>query len=106
MLSQAKIVLNGAVDMAGRDRGNMRCFEAMGCGALLVSDQGRYPDGIQGEKTMLLYEGGGGAKEVIQRALANPVALDAIASQGKKMVSEHYSKTTQWADFVCLVGHF
>jgi len=104
MISRAKIVVNGAVDMAGPDRGNMRCFEAMGCGALLVSDQGRYPGGMQNKKTMLLYEGGGEAKEVIQRALANPGTSHTIASRGKKMVSEHYSKTKQWADFGGLVG--
>ncbi len=34
VLSRAKIVLNAAIDMAGEDRGNMRCFEAMGSGAL------------------------------------------------------------------------
>ena len=43
LIGKSKIVLNGAIDMAGRDRGNMRCFEAMGCGALLVSDAGNYP---------------------------------------------------------------
>jgi hypothetical protein len=57
MISKAKIVLNGAVDMAGTDRGNMRCFEAMGCGSLMVSDQGRYPEAMQNGMTMLLYEG-------------------------------------------------
>lgn len=104
MLSRAKIVLNGAVDMAGIDRGNMRCFEAMGCGALMVSDQGRYPKGMLNGKTMLLYEGGGDVKEVIQRALADLNVLHTIALQGKKMMSEHYSKDKQWDDFVGLVG--
>ena len=45
LIGTSKIVLNGAIDMAGQDRGNMRCFEAMGCGALLVSDDGHYPRG-------------------------------------------------------------
>src|SRR6202035_4082382 len=43
LIGKSKIVLNGAIDMAGTDRGNMRCFEAMGCGALLISDAGSYP---------------------------------------------------------------
>jgi hypothetical protein len=30
VLADAKIVLNGAIDMAGTDRGNMRCFEVLG----------------------------------------------------------------------------
>ena len=37
LIGHSKIVLNGAIDMAGEDRGNMRCFEAMGCGALLLT---------------------------------------------------------------------
>jgi len=104
MISRAKIVLNGAVDMAGTDRGNMRCFEAMGCGSLMVSDQGRYPEVMQNGKTMLLYEGAGEAKEVIQGVLENSNVLRAIALQGQRMISECYSKSNQWADFIALVG--
>ena len=36
VLSAAKIVLNGAIDMAGEDRGNMRCFEALGSGVAVA----------------------------------------------------------------------
>jgi hypothetical protein len=104
MISKAKIVLNGAVDMAGSDRGNMRCFEAMGCGALMVSDQGKYPEGMQNEKTMLLYEGGDDAKTVIREAIENQAALRAIALLANNMVTERYSKTKQWVDFVDLLG--
>ena len=104
MISKAKIVLNGSVDMAGRDRGNMRCFEAMGCGALMVSDQGIYPEGMQNEKTMLLYEERGKAMKVIRRGLETPAALHAIALHGRKMIRERYSKTRQWTDFVSLAG--
>lgn len=90
--------------MAGADRGNMRCFEAMGCGALMVSDQGRYPEGMQNEKTLLVYEGGVDAKKVIVDALGKPDALRAIALQGNKMIRERYSKTKQWTDFMNLIG--
>lgn len=104
MISKAKIVLNGAVDMAGTDRGNMRCFEAMGCGSLMVSDQGRYPEAMQNGMTMLLYEGGGEAKELIQGALVNSDGSRAIALQGQGMIRERYSKSKQWTDFIALVG--
>jgi hypothetical protein len=48
LIGSSKIVRSGAIDMAGADRGNMRCFEAMGCGALLLSDEGNYPEGMNG----------------------------------------------------------
>ena len=55
LISKSKIILNGAVDMAGDDRGNMRCFEAMGCAALLLSDAGVYPAGMRDNDTLLVY---------------------------------------------------
>src|SRR5260370_29130546 len=53
LIGKSKIVLNGAIDMAGNDRGNMRCFEAIGCCALLLSDAGKYPDGMAAGDNML-----------------------------------------------------
>jgi hypothetical protein len=55
LLSSAKVVLNGAIDVSGEDRGNMRCFEAMGAGSLLLSDQGNYPDGMIDGRTIMTY---------------------------------------------------
>jgi hypothetical protein len=44
-LSAAKIVLNGAIDMAGADRGNMRCFApALGRGKISRGHDGRRDD--------------------------------------------------------------
>lgn len=104
MISKSKIVLNGAVDMAGSDRGNMRCFEALGCGALLVSDQGNYPDGMEEGTTMLRYADAAEAKARIQSALTDPVSLRSIAMNGHQSVRTRYSKARQWADFAALVG--
>ena len=55
-ISRAKIVLNGAIDMSGDDRGNMRCFESMGCRGLLLSDEGVYPAGMVGGRTLVTYQ--------------------------------------------------
>lgn len=104
MLSKAKIVLNGAVDMAGSDRGNMRCFEALGCGALMVSDQGNYPDGMGNGTTMLTYANAGEARSRIEGALNEPAVLNSIATRGQQLVKMHYGKARQWADFASLVG--
>lgn len=102
-ISRAKIVLNGAVDMAGRDRGNMRCFEAMGCGALLVSDAGTYPEGMEDERTMLTYTTPQEAVGRIRATLAEPERLRAIAAAGVGAMQSRYSKAAQWAAFRKLV---
>lgn len=104
MISKAKIVLNGAVDMAGSDRGNMRCFEAMGCGALMISDQGIYPDGMENGTTIRLYADAHDAVEKIKMALMDLESLRSTASRGQQAVRERYSKEKQWTDFVALIG--
>ena len=102
-LSSAKIVLNGAVDMAGEDRGNMRCFEAMGCGALLVSDAGRYPHGMVDGESFLAYGCASEAAAVIERSLQSSERTLTIANRGLRLVQSAYSKATQWRAFQSLV---
>jgi spore maturation protein CgeB len=102
-MASAKIVLNSAVDMAGADRGNMRCFEATGCGALMVSDIGNYPPGFVDNETMILYETEQEAVAVIENALEDAQLSRRVAVQGHEMISSRYSKTQQWADFKALV---
>jgi hypothetical protein len=101
---RARIVLNGAIDMAGRERGNMRCFEATGCGALLVTDDGQYPEGFVNEATMCTYSSPRQAVALLRRMLADPVRTREIASRGSNVVKSLYSKETQWRSFVALVG--
>jgi hypothetical protein len=99
VLSKAKIVLNGAIDMAGEERGNMRCFEGMGCGALLLSDAGKYPVGMMPGRTLVTYTTGVDAVAQIRRLLADDGHREAIAREGHKMISTTYSKGDQWQAF-------
>ncbi|MEQ1714831.1 MAG: glycosyltransferase [Hyphomicrobium sp.] len=102
--SNTKIVLNGAIDMAGTDRGNMRCWEAMGCGALLVSDEGVYPAGMERDQTIMTYSSAEQAAGVVERALTGDSARrQAIARTGHDMIRTRYSKEKQWARFLELV---
>jgi hypothetical protein len=103
-LGQAKIVLNGAIDMAGDDRGNMRCFEAMGCGAMLLSDKGRYPEGMQDGNTLVTYDGVEDAVSKLRQYLVAPDDMARVASAGHSMVREVYSKARQWSAFIQLAS--
>jgi Glycosyl transferases group 1 len=99
LIGSSKIVLNGAIDMAGADRGNMRCFEAMGCGALLVSDAGKYPEGMDADATMLSYETGSDCLAQIENALKNWSEARKKADRGRDKTRDLYSKQRQWALF-------
>lgn len=102
-LAGARIVLNGALDMAGEDRGNMRCFEATGCGAVLLTDAGRYPDGFVDGETMITYSSPTQIPILIRRLIEDAGWADSIATAGYAMVAKNYSKDRQWAAFLELV---
>jgi glycosyltransferase involved in cell wall biosynthesis len=102
-LASAKIVLNGAIDMAGQDRGNMRCFEAMGCGGLLLSDEGNYPKGMVEGTNLLTYSSPDEAVKLIRTLLKNDDQRTKIARAGHEMIVHEYSKASQWERFVSLI---
>ncbi|MGY4178347.1 hypothetical protein ACVIHH_003638 [Bradyrhizobium sp. USDA 4518] len=104
LFGSAKIVLNGAIDMAGNDRGNMRCFEAMGCGSLLVSDAGNYPEAMQDGVTMRTYDAPERAAEVVSSSLQDWPQWAGVAALGRRRTQETYSKASQWAQFIDLVA--
>ncbi|WP_413458819.1 glycosyltransferase [Herbaspirillum huttiense] len=103
-LGNAKIVLNGAIDMAGADRGNMRCFEAMGCGALMVSDTGIYPAGMNDEESMFTYDNAAEAVSRIRRLIADGSTRTRVAKRGHEIMQSIYSKAQQWQAFENLAG--
>ncbi len=103
-LSSAKIVLNGSIDMPSADRGNMRCFEALGGGSLLLTDEGNYPDGMSDGRTMVTYRSAEDAVSQIRMLLADPERLSGIARAGHDMISTRYSKEVQWQRFEALVA--
>ncbi len=103
-LAAAKIVLNGSIDMAGADRGNMRCFEALGSGSLLLSDGGNYPEGMKDGETIVTYRSPEDAVEQIRALLAASEQRISIARAGHEMVSTRYSKEVQWQRFEALVA--
>ncbi len=105
LISRSKIVLNGAIDMSEDDRGNMRCFESMGCRSLLLSDEGVYPEGMAGGETMITYQSSTDAVAKLEELLRAPRTLASIADAGHRMVTSRYSKERQWNDFQTLVAN-
>jgi hypothetical protein len=106
LLARSKIVLNGAPDISGNDRGNMRCWEALGSRSLMVSDTGNYPEGMVDGKTIRTFGTAEEAVSVIGHALAHPDERQQIANAGYDMVRTRYSKARQWADFQKLVADY
>lgn len=102
-LGRARIVVNGAIDMAGRDRGNMRIWEALGCGATLISDDGAYPPHIEAGKHFFSYRHPDEVPDLIVDLLARPDAMRQVAAAGHAVVATDYAKSVQWRRFVEIV---
>jgi spore maturation protein CgeB len=89
--------------MAGNDRGNMRCFEALGCGALLLSDEGDYPLGIHDRLNVRMYRDASSAVSIVEEMLENEPMRANVALRGFHFIRSQYSKARQWHDFQHLV---
>ena len=104
LLRRAKIVLNAAVDVAGPHRGNMRCFEAMGCGACMVSDEGLYPEGFVPGEHFVPFRDADDARRRIERLLEEPEEAARIGRAGQELMMQKFSKALQWKRFCELVA--
>ncbi|MGY2989971.1 MULTISPECIES: glycosyltransferase family protein [Bradyrhizobium] len=102
-MAKSRMVFNGAIDMAGEDRGNMRCFETLGCGSVLLTDAGRYPEGFVDGETMLVYSSPEQIPELIGKLMKDEKLATSIAQAGHAMVKERYSKALQWTKFQELI---
>lgn len=82
----------------------MRCFGAIGCGALLVSDAGCYPDGMKPDETMETYGSADQALELISKCLNSWPSSAEVAERGRNQISEIFSESLQWKQFADLVA--
>lgn len=104
LFARSKIVLNAFGEIAGQYRGNMRSFEAMGCGVCMLSEAGIYPPHIEpgvhletfcDEKEMLRQ---------VERLLSEPQRARETGRRASANLHAHYSKADQWRAFQELVA--
>lgn len=104
LLSRARIVINASIDMAGAERGNIRCFEALSSGALLLTDAGQYPPGMDDGETISIFRRREDIAPAVQGLLSEPERLRRIADAGTRMLQTRYGKAAQWQTFQGIVA--
>jgi len=104
LILEAKITINCAVDSAMNDRGNMRCFETMSCGSLLISDSGKYPKGFIDGQNFVMYKDFDDAEDLVLFYLENEEARKNISTNGRNLLKKKFSKELQWSKFCRLIG--
>jgi hypothetical protein len=90
-LRRSKITLNSHIDMAGREAGNMRLFEATGVGAFLLTD---FKDNLHSlfapDREVAGWRSIDDCLKVIDRALGDDAARNAIARAGQaRTMAQH-----------------
>ncbi len=98
-IAKSKIVVNAAVDFSGQYKVNMRNFEATGCGALLLSDEGIYPEGFVEGETFATYTNYENLIQKIDYYLKAETEREQLATNGHAMIKQLYSKEKQWEQF-------
>jgi spore maturation protein CgeB len=89
--------------MAGDYRVNMRIFEALGCGAHMLSDEGIYPDGLKAGEHFSMYKDVAELEEKILYLLQHEQERKQVANAGSVVLRTNYSKEQQWQQFQQLV---
>lgn len=103
-LSNAKILLNPATNIAGDIRGNMRCWESLGCGVCMLGSAGKYPEGFEPGVNFEMFTDTNDLTRKVKVLLADEPRRAEIAKAGAEMLPRIWSKERQWNDFVSLLG--
>jgi len=91
VLRRSRVTLNSHIDLAGREAGNMRLFEATGVGAFLLTD---YKDNLgtlfEPDREVAVWHSIDDCLTIIGRALADDNGRTAIAGAGQaRTMAQH-----------------
>ncbi len=103
-LRRAKITLNSHIDMAGREAGNMRLFEATGVGAFLLTD---FKDNLHNlfapEREVVAWRSVDECLAAVDRYLANDDVRSTIAKAGQTRTMAQHTYRHRAAEILALV---
>lgn len=104
-LRRSKITLNSHIDMAGREAGNMRLFEATGVGAFLLTD---FKDNLHTlfapDREVGVWRTADDCLEAIDRALDDPARRTDVATAGQARTMAQHTYRHRAAEILGFVG--
>ncbi|MCF8236488.1 MAG: glycosyltransferase [Bacteroidales bacterium] len=104
-IANSKIVINAFTNYNGLFKDNMRNYEAFGCGALLISEDGIYPDHFEPNKDFLTYRSADELLEKIKNVLSTPDQGLDMATKAHEKLKLFYTKERQWDLFKDAIRH-
>jgi hypothetical protein len=98
-IRDSKIVINKCTDNNLSFKSNMRVFETIGNGALLLTEKGNYPDGLESEVDFLTYSSIAELFDLIDEVLGDWGKWSVFAKSATSRLVERFSKEKQWCVF-------
>jgi len=98
-IARSKIVVNAFGNFNGLYKDNMRNYESIGCGAILISEEGIYPKHFIPNKDFFTYKNNAELFRKIQQVLVGYEKVNAENLVSKEKLMNRYSKEEQWSAF-------
>lgn len=102
-IGKSKVVVNAFTDYNGLFKDNMRTYEGIGMGALLVGQDGIYPNFIDTQEDVLTYKNKEEMTKKIGYALSHPEKQGEMAHRAHSKMKDQCSKEEQWNQFCSVV---
>jgi len=103
-ISRSKIVINLFGDYNGLYRDNMRDYESIGCGAVLIGEDGIYPDHFIPGEDLFTFKSFPELFDRIDHVLSSQDQGLSFARRAKEKLKSIYSKEYQWQFFINAVN--
>lgn len=98
-IRNSKIVINKCTDNNLSFKSNMRVFETIGNGALLLTEKGKYPEELDPETDFLSYSSTEELFDLIDEVLGDWNQWSVFAENAKNRLVNNFSKEKQWNVF-------
>jgi len=99
---RAKIIVNNCTDFNDTHKSNARVFEALGNGALLITEAGIYPEGLIEGEDYITYQHIDELPELLSKVLSHWQHYKGIADHGLAKVHQCYGQANQWETFTAI----
>lgn len=99
-IKSSKIVINKCTDNNLSFKSNMRVFEAIGNGALLLTEKGYYPEKLEPNNDYLTYDSSAELLKLIEEVLTDWNTWSVFAENAKNRLANNFSKEKQWRTFI------
>ncbi len=98
-IRQSKAVLNNFTDLSTDFHSNMRIFETIGNGTILITPRGTYPEGLDEGTDYLAFDGVDEITKHVKMLDSEPGKADEFAKNAQSRMAENFSNARQYQTF-------